>query len=454
MKLSLFPKHEDTIAGAAEDIRAGHQRCIDLVERCLSRIDECESEIRAWVSVDREGAREQARRLDGELQKSGPRGPLHGVPIAIKDIVDVEGWPTACGSKLLAQTVAKSDATLVKKLRDAGAIILGKTVTTQFACFDPPPTRNPWHFDRTPGGSSSGSAAALATGMCFGAIGSQTGGSITRPASFCGIAGCKPTFGRVSTHGVYPVSPSLDHPGPMARTVRDLAIMLDAIAGYDPLDANSLNEQLPSVFEALNKASEKPPILGRLGGMFHDRAHPQIQGALERAIQAWSTAGEQVFNIHFGNGGFDDLLPKHRTIMVAEMAARQWDRLEKHPDDYLPVVRGLLEDGKRVGPTEYEARLRELNHARDAIRSSFVGPFNAVICPAALGPAPDPSTTGDSAFNAPWSYLGVPTVSFPIGLSSDGLPLGVQLVGRHHGEVELFRVAQWCEDSIRPTLQA
>ena len=173
------------------------------------------------------------------------RGPLHGIPIGIKDIYDVFDWPTAAGSRLWKNSYARQDATAVRKLREAGAVFVGKTVTTQYASFDPPPTRNPWNVDHTPGGSSSGSAAAVATGMCFGALGSQTGGSITRPASFCGVCGLKPTYGRVSADGVVPLAASMDHVGPMARCVRDLALILQVIAGPDPLDPAAAESFVP-----------------------------------------------------------------------------------------------------------------------------------------------------------------------------------------------------------------
>src|SRR5436853_3402851 len=225
-----------TIQSASEAIRNGLLTPVELLEACLERIDRYEPRIKAWVFVDRELARAQAEAATAELGQGRWRGPLHGIPLAIKDIYDVFDWPTAAGSRLWSQSIARRDATVVERLRQAGAVFLGKTVTTQYASFDPPPTRNPWNLERTPGGSSSGSAAALACGMCLGALGSQTGGSITRPAAYCGVTGCKPTFGRVSTRGVLPLAPSLDHVGPLARCVPDLAVLLQAIAGPDGRD--------------------------------------------------------------------------------------------------------------------------------------------------------------------------------------------------------------------------
>src|SRR5579884_3932612 len=201
-----------TLHAAAEAVRQGQVTPIDLVEQCLERIDRCEERVRAWVFVDKEYARAEAKRLTDELRQGQRRGPLHGIPVAVKDIFDVFDWPTAAGSRLWAHSVARQDSAAVRRLREAGAVFPGKTVTTQYASFDPPVTRNPWDPARTPGGSSSGSAAAVACGMCPAALASQTGGSITRPASYCGVAGLKPEHGMLDTQGVVPLAPSMDHP--------------------------------------------------------------------------------------------------------------------------------------------------------------------------------------------------------------------------------------------------
>src|ERR1043165_9429198 len=191
-----------TIHEAAEAIRGGRVTPLDLVEQCLAAVERWEPHVHAWVFVDAEQARAEGKQRGDELAKGRNRGPLHGIPIGVKDIIDVFDWPTACGSKLWANSIARQDAPIITSLREAGAIFLGKTVTTQYASFDPPVTKNPWNLERTPGGSSSGSAVAVSTGMCLGALGSQTGGSITRPAAYCGIAGCKPTQGLLPLDGI------------------------------------------------------------------------------------------------------------------------------------------------------------------------------------------------------------------------------------------------------------
>ncbi len=225
----LFPRPEQTIAGIGQLLRQGEVSCVDILGACLEQVDAWEPKVHAWVVLDREGATAQARVLDDELRSGNDRGPLHGIPVGIKDIIDVKGLPTASGAKRWVDRIARKDAAIVELLRGAGAVIMGKTVTTPYAWIDPPPTRNPWDLARTPGGSSSGSAAAVACGMCYGAIGTQTGGSITRPASFCGVSGMKAGMVEVSTHGVSPFAPSLDTVGPIARTVRDLRSLYDAI---------------------------------------------------------------------------------------------------------------------------------------------------------------------------------------------------------------------------------
>ncbi len=269
-----------TIHTAAEDLRHGRLSPVDLVKSCLERIERFDERVRAWVLVDREGALSRAEECAAEIKRGQWRGPLHGIPLAIKDIFDVFDWPTAAGSRLWKNSIARQDATVVRRLRQAGAIFVGKTVTTQFASFDPPPTRNPWNAARTPGGSSSGSAAALACGMCLGALGSQTGGSIARPASYCGVAGCKPTFGRISTDGVVPLAPSMDHPGPLARCVRDLEILLLTIA-----DAG-----WPVEYARITDTPTLTPTLGRLGGLFDSKADASVLAMMEEVTDKLARA--------------------------------------------------------------------------------------------------------------------------------------------------------------------
>jgi Asp-tRNA(Asn)/Glu-tRNA(Gln) amidotransferase A subunit family amidase len=425
-----------TIHAAAEDIRHGRLSPVDLVKSCLERIDRFDDRVRAWVLVDRDGALARAEECAAEIKRGHWRGPLHGIPLAIKDIFDVFDWPTAAGSHLWKNSIARQDATVVRRLRQAGAVFLGKTVTTQYASFDPPPTRNPWNAARTPGGSSSGSAAALACGMCMGALGSQTGGSITRPASYCGVAGVKPTFGRISTDGVVPLSPSMDHPGPMARCVRDLEILLLNIA-----DAG-----WPVAYARITDTPTLTPTLGRLGGLFDNKADPSVTKMMDEVTDKLRERGAIIEDVSLP-ASFAEVLPRHRTIMAVEGAAFHQERLRRHPDDYDPWIRSLLEEGLKCPAPEY-ARCKE---HQELLRREMEDCFDGVeilLTPATTGPAPDAGSTGDPAFNSPWSYTGFPTISFPVGRSPDGMPLAIQLVGQPWAENELFPVAVWCEDVL------
>ena len=420
---------------------------VDLLEQCLARIDRMEEKVRAWVFVDREGARADAERLTAELTKGHGRGPLHGIPIGVKDIFDVFDWPTAAGSKLWAKSYARKDAPVVEKLRQAGAILVGKTVTTAYASFDPPVTRNPWNLARTPGGSSSGSAAAVACGMCLGALASQTGGSITRPAAYCGVCGVKPTYGRVSLEGVVPLAHSMDHVGVIAGSVVDLAIMLQVLADGDGRVIDGYD--VPDPDDYVKRLNDEPEFLdvGRFGGLFDERVEPAMANAMNAACGQLQAAGLSISDCPLP-GAFSEITARHQIVMAVESAAYHEPRFRKHSDDYPPRIRSLIEEGMAVSATDY-ARTKEHQAAlKRSMLESFSNGIAVVLTPATLGSAPDAATTGLPTFNSPWSYTGLPTVSFPVGWSDDGLPLSVQLVGRPWEEAELLQMAAWCEARI------
>lgn len=440
--MRLLTRPEETIEGIGLALREGRTSCVELVERCLAAVDEWEPKVKAWVTIDRIGAVDQARERDADLKSGRDLGPLHGLPVGIKDIIDVSGLETRSGSPRPSDWKRPpDDAEVVRLLRAAGAVILGKTVTTPFAWIDPPQTRNPWDLDRTPGGSSSGSAVAVATGMCLAAVGSQTGGSIIRPASFCGVAGLKPTFGTIARDGVFPFAPSLDTLGPLARTVRDLRLLFEAI-GLDDAGRPISSDVRPWV---------EAPRLGQLRGLFLTSADPEMKSALARAIAVWTDAGAECepFDLPEEFGSVHRL---HRTVMAAEAASFHRDDFESARAEYPPRMAELLAEGLDVKAVDYI-------DARDDMSTSIAiasilqdHERHALVTPAAIGPAPGIETTGDPIFNSPWTYSGLPTVTFPIGLSSGGLPLGVQLVGKAWEEAELFAVAEWCERAIRPHL--
>jgi Asp-tRNA(Asn)/Glu-tRNA(Gln) amidotransferase A subunit family amidase len=422
----------------AEAMQAGLTTSVQIVEACLSRIDDRESELHAWVSVDRDGALAVAAERDRERSAGELRGPLHGIPIGIKDIIDVEGKVTVAGSPLMSQgPPADRDAELVGLLRNAGAVILGKTVTTQFACFDPPPTRNPWNLAHTPGGSSSGSAAAVAAGMCPVAIGSQTGGSITRPAAFCGVFGCKPTFGTVSVNGVVPIARSLDHPGPIARSVDDLAMVLSVLQSWSrgPLELSSENRA--------------PLRIGRLRGFHEDLVDPELKAVIDQTLDVLMAAGCLVYDINVPTG-FDELLAHHKLIMAAGAAAWHKERFARHRDDYGPCVASLIEEGLSASATDFIKASEHQDEMSRRMDSLFGDSLDVLLTPATTGPAPDATSTGNPAMNAPWSYTGLPTVSLPVGLSKHGLPLAIQLAGKLHEDADLLQIASVCERMLIP----
>lgn len=419
-------------------MQAGLTTSVQIVEACLSRIDDRESELHAWVSVDRDGALAVAAERDRERSAGELRGPLHGIPIGIKDIIDVEGKVTGAGSPLMSQgPPADRDAELVGLLRNAGAVILGKTVTTQFACFDPPPTRNPWNLAHTPGGSSSGSAAAVAAGMCPVAIGSQTGGSITRPAAFCGVFGCKPTFGTVSVNGVVPIARSLDHPGPIARSVDDLAMVLSVLQSWSrgPLELSSENRA--------------PLRIGRLRGFHEDLVDPELKAVIDQTLDVLMAAGCLVYDINVPTG-FDELLAHHKLIMAAGAAAWHKERFARHRDDYGPCVASLIEEGLSASATDFIKASEHQDEMSRRMDSLFGDSLDVLLTPATTGPAPDATSTGNPAMNAPWSYTGLPTVSLPVGLSKHGLPLAIQLAGKLHEDADLLQIASVCERMLIP----
>jgi aspartyl-tRNA(Asn)/glutamyl-tRNA(Gln) amidotransferase subunit A len=283
--------------------------------------------------------------------------------------------------------------------------------------------------------------------MCLAALGSQTGGSITRPASFCGVAGCKPTYGRVSLAGAVPLAHSMDHPGPIARDVRDLALVLQAIAGADPLDPACSTELVPDYLERLRQeeSDPEPPRLGWLRGPFADLAEPSMQALMED-VRNKLARHTSVLPVALP-AAFAEVLPRHRTVMAVEAASFHGERLRKHPEDYLPNIRQLVEEGLRCPAMDY-AYAKEHQRQLTQEMASLVKATGFLLCPATRGPAPDTATTGDPAFNSPWSFTGLPCVSFPVGFSPEGLPLCVQLIGPPFGEASLFAAAAWCEKML------
>ena len=441
---------ELTISEASVEMRERRLSPAELMESVIARSRALEPSLRVWVTLDEEAALAAARRSTQELEHSGPRPPLHGIPVGVKDIYYTRGVRTTACSPIFADFVPDYDATTVALLKKAGAIIMGKTVTTELACMDPPPTRNPWNPLHTPGGSSSGSAVGVAARIFPAALGSQTAGSVLRPASYNGVVGMKPTFGRISRYGVIPVAWSLDTMGFFSRTVEDAAILLGVLAGHDPKDHSSSPYPVPDY----RKNVESPvaaPRIGVLGQLFHDKADAEVRGHTESAVDQLSRAGADVEETSVATD-FDTLLAAHRTIMSVEAASVHEADFKARPDDYSPKVRTLIEAGILTPAVAYvqaqRVRRRFRRDMEDAARR-----FDVLLTPSTPAPAPkDLNTTGDPVFQTPWTSCGLPALTLPSGLSASGLPLGIQLASAPFAEGKLLAAARWCEQLLEVTL--
>ena len=432
-----------TAAEIAKRIRAGGLSPVAAVEACLARIAETEPALRAWVHLDTEGALKAARALEAEGRAGRLRGPLHGVPVGIKDIYHVAGMVTTAGAGAFAHERPAADATAVARLRAAGAVILGKTATTEFAYADPAETRNPWNLDHTPGGSSSGSAAAVAAGMIPLALGSQTVGSTLRPAAYCGVVGLKPTHGRISAAGVVPLASSLDHVGIFARCVEDAGLALSVLAGHDPADGFSAAVPAGDYLGAL-APFERPPRLGIPRDLFGDKASPEVNAHLEAIASAFAKAGAAVEAVSLPPSAAA-IHDAGQLVMRVEAAAFHRDRFARHRDAYRPKIRGLIEEGLAIPGVEYVRAQQARRTFREEVTPLF-GRYDALLMPVAPTTAPKGLTwTGDPGLCAPWSFSGLPAIALPSGLAVDGLPLSIQLVTAPFTEDRLLAVARWCE---------
>ncbi len=434
--------HTLTITAAAEQIRTRQFSPVDLVRSCLQRIDQLEPRLQAWVTVDRERALATAQRCEEEIQRGQYRGSLHGIPIGIKDIFYTAGLKTTAGSPIYANFVPDYDATAVQRLKDAGAIILGKAQTTEFAALTPSPTHNPWNLEHTPGGSSSGSAAAVAAAMCPGALGSQTYGSTIRPAAYCGCVGFKPTYGLISAFGVFALSWSLDHVGLFARAVTDIALLLQVLAGDDPQDPACVQMAVPDY--AKTSDDPKSPRLGLVRDFFLEKANEETRKHVEAVAERLARAGARVEEVRLP-ASFAGEPEAHFTMMHAEVATSHREAYAQHKARYSPQMQDLIEKGLKVSGIEYvETRRHQqcFRHDLDALCRTV----DALLTPSAPAPAPRGlTTTGDPSFNGPASFSGLPSLGLPSGLSANGLPFGIQLMGAAFTEERLLAVAKWCE---------
>ena len=434
--------YELSAAELARQIQDKRIGTVETVQSLLERMDALEPRLEAWVRVDREAVLADAKQRQEELDSGAELGPLHGVPVGIKDIYNIAGMPTTAGSKVYADYVPDETAATIDLLRNAGAIMLGKTVTTEFACLDPSHTKNPWNPAHTPGGSSSGSAVAVAARMCPVAIGSQTVGSVLRPASYNGIVGLKPTYGRVSRRGVVPVSWSLDTVGWMGRTVEDVALLLQVMAGPDEQDP--VASRLPAVDYLSGLESAGSPRIGLITSFFMEEADHETRSRTRAVVEKLESAGATVTELTLPES-FGTAIQDQMIIMGAEAAAFHKPMYEKQAQDYQPKLREMLRQGLETDATTYSKALeRRLMFSADM--RLLAEQADVLLTPSTpTAPLADLTNTGDTRFQGPWTSCGLPAITLPIGLAESGLPLGIQLIASPFEEARLLVAARWCE---------
>ncbi|MET0537136.1 MAG: amidase [Xanthobacteraceae bacterium] len=424
-----------TASEAADEIARGTISIEEYSRACLDRIAARDPEIKAFAHLDREHALAQARTLDERRAERRSMGPLFGIPIAVKDIFDTIDYPTEWGSPVGTGRRCRNDARVVAKLRAAGALIIGKTVTTEFAYYHPGPTRNPHDAARTPGGSSSGSAAAVAANMVPLALGSQTNGSTIRPAAFCGAFAIKPSHGLISRAGVLMLSRKLDHVGAFARSLADLALILDVMVGHDPGDPDTELFAAPD-FRVVQK--EPPPLAPRFAFVrtpVWDKADAETHAAFEELVAALGSAAEPVELPANWAGAWE----VHRTIMAVDMTHNLASIITGGPTS--DALQKLLEHGRKITAVQYLAALDQAQRYAAGIADIF-NAYDAIITPAAQGVAPKGlDSTGDPAFCTLWTLTGFPALNLPLLAGASGLPIGVQLVGDRGRDARLLRTA-------------
>lgn len=425
---------------AARRIREGTLSSEELVQACLERCRAVESEVQAWAFLDHDFALSQARSADLWKREGNPIGPLHGVPVGIKDIIDTADYPTENGTVLHQGRTPSRDAAIVSLLRAAGAVVIGKTVTTELATYAPGKTRNPHNTEHTPGGSSSGSAAAVAAGMVPLAVGTQTNGSVIRPAAYCGVYGFKPSFGLIPRHGILRQSRTLDQVGVFARTLEDVALLSEQLVGYDERDADTRPRPHTGFADIAAEEPPIPPMLAFIKGPAWDRASDETRQAFAELVEQ---LGERIEEIELSVLA-NEALEWHRTIMEAEMAASFAHEWEKGRDQLSASLRAQLERGRAVSAFDYQRALAQVPALAASLDELFYTRYDAFVTPAAAGTAPKGlDSTGDPAFCTVWTLCGLPALNIPLMQGENGLPLGVQLVGRRNQDARLLRTARW-----------
>lgn len=427
-----------TAIEAAEKLAGGEISSEEYTGACLDRIMSIEDTVHAFAHLDPDEALQQARALDERRRDGNSIGLLHGIPVAVKDIFDTSDYPTECGSPLLKGRRPMRDATAVSRLRAAGAVIIGKSVTTELAYFHAGPTRNPRDPSRTPGGSSSGSAAAVATGMVPLAIGSQTNGSMIRPASFCGVYGVKPSHGLISRHGALMLSQTLDHVGVFARSLPDAALILEVLAGYDENDSDTRMVASPGFLETLAGQPPLPPRFAFVRTPVWEKADAATQASFEALADR---LGDSVKRIDLPDS-FAEAWNDLRVIMATDMAHHFGVLVDRGKDGASQVLRDLIAEGRENSAVRYLAARANIR-AYSGVLMGLFNEYDAILTPSAAGVAPKGTATGDPAFCSLWTLTGMPAVSLPLLTGEDDMPLGVQLVGPPGDDARLLRTANW-----------
>jgi Asp-tRNA(Asn)/Glu-tRNA(Gln) amidotransferase A subunit family amidase len=429
---------------AAQAIRDGVISAEQLMRACLARVDAVDSEVQAWAHLDAPYALERARARDEARSRGEAAGPLHGVPVGIKDIIDTADMPTEDGTVLHAGRLPVADAALVHALRAAGAVIMGKTVTTELATYAPGKTRNPHNPAHTPGGSSSGSAAAVAAGMVPIAVGSQTNGSVIRPAAFCGVYGFKPTHGLIPRSGVLKQSRALDQIGVFARTLDDIALVSEQIMFAHEADPDTRPRARPPLLATLREAPPLPPSIAFVKTPVWERAAAETREAFAELV---AHLGERVTEVELPDSA-SRAWDWQRTVMEAEMAANYDAEWERGRERLSASLRGQLERGRAIPALDYQKALARIPLVNEALTEIFSS-YDAILTPSAPGTAPHGlDATGDPAFCTLWTFCGMPALNLPLMTGGNGLPLGVQLVGPRMGDARLLRTARWLAGTL------
>jgi aspartyl-tRNA(Asn)/glutamyl-tRNA(Gln) amidotransferase subunit A len=439
-----------SIVETGELLRTRQVSAVELTKKCLAQIEKLNPALNAFITVTAESALTQARAAEAEILRGNWRGPLHGIPLALKDLIDTAGIRTTAASALFTDRIPKKDAEVVRRLIDAGAVFLGKQNLHEFAyggssmISNYGEVHNPWDSARIAGGSSGGSAASVAAGLCYGAIGTDTAGSVREPAALCGVVGLKPTYGRVSVRGVIPLSMSLDHVGPIARTVADVAVMLQAIASSDAKDANGMNVRIGDYLAAIGEQLTSMKI-GVPRKFFYEDLDPEVGSAVEYALGVLTSLGNHLSEIEID-------VPTDRTLQAAESYAYHREFVSRSPELYQPETLRRIRTGENISAAQIEQAERELKQVRGEIHKVFedvdflVTPTTPIPAPAIADLKRDPDALRPCELvllrnTRPANVWGLPAISIPCGFTKAGLPIGLQIIGPNWREDRVLQLA-------------